>query len=87
MRAMRILAGLVFGVMCGFPGLVMAQPAQKPMTVIVPFGPGGSTDLLVRVVAANITSQTGQTVVVENRPGAGGYLRSIWPPARLPTAR
>ena len=75
MRATRVLACLALGAsMIGGSGLVVAQSAQKPMTVIVPFGPGGSTDLLVRVMAANITSQTGQTVVVENRPGAGGYL-------------
>lgn len=75
LRSLARLTGLVIGAsIIGFSGLATAQPAQKPMTVIVPFGPGGSTDLLIRVVAANITSQTGQTVVVENRPGAGGYL-------------
>lgn len=50
-----------------------AFPA-KPMTFLIPFGPGSATDQLARALAASITEQTGQAVVVENRAGAGGML-------------
>jgi tripartite-type tricarboxylate transporter receptor subunit TctC len=42
--------------------------------MVVPFTPGGSTDILGRVVAQRIGATLGQQVVVENRPGAGGSV-------------
>jgi tripartite-type tricarboxylate transporter receptor subunit TctC len=50
------------------------QYPVKPIRWIVPFPPGGSTDLLARVVGAKLTEEWGQQVVVENRGGAGGTL-------------
>jgi tripartite-type tricarboxylate transporter receptor subunit TctC len=47
---------------------------SKPIRWVVPFPPGGSTDLLARVVGAKLTEEWGQQVVVENRGGAGGTL-------------
>ncbi len=47
---------------------------NKPIAFVVPFSPGGSTDLLGRVIAQNLTSILGQPVVVENRAGAGGTI-------------
>jgi len=46
----------------------------KPMTVIVPYGPGGGVDVFTRPLAAGLTKQLGQPMVVENRPGAGGII-------------
>src|SRR5258705_13581898 len=53
--------------------LAQAWPA-RPVTFIVPFAPGGGTDITARTLAARLTQKWGQSVVVENRGGAGGIL-------------
>jgi tripartite-type tricarboxylate transporter receptor subunit TctC len=55
------------------PAASQNYPA-KPITLIVPFAPGGVTDILARVAAQRISAQSGQPVVVENRPGASGNI-------------
>lgn len=47
---------------------------NKPIKIIVPFGPGTATDTVARVVGAAIGSRTGQAVVIENKPGAEGQI-------------
>jgi tripartite-type tricarboxylate transporter receptor subunit TctC len=61
--------------------LLMAAPSlaaypEKPIRLIVPWAPGGSTDILARVAADKLRQSMGQPVVVENRPGASGNVGS-----------
>ena len=49
-------------------------PNDKPLTIIVPFPPGGVTDVLSRMVAKELSDSLGQAVIVQNRAGAGGLL-------------
>lgn len=51
-----------------------ASYPTKPIQLIVPFGAGGVTDMLARIVANELTNRLGQSVVVENRTGAGGNI-------------
>ncbi|QQX86879.1 tripartite tricarboxylate transporter substrate binding protein [Cupriavidus necator] len=62
----------------GVAGLAQASEAypQKPITLIVPWAAGGSTDILARVLSEHLTRSLGQPVIVDNKPGASGNIGS-----------
>lgn len=75
MRLLMKAAAAVVAAACALASPASAQdyPA-KPVRMILPFAPGGSTDLIARLVAAQLSDRLGKQFTVENRPGAGGTL-------------
>jgi len=75
MKRAIVAAAFVFGTLFGAAAPAAAEwPADKPIRVIVGFGPGGGTDIVARVVAAPLSEMLHQTVTIENKPGAGGAI-------------
>lgn len=80
--ASRAAAGAVMPIavfvtsVAGVQGIARAQPVYpaKPIRVIVPFGPGGPTDFLVRTVGQKLTESWGQQLIVDHRTGANGVV-------------
>jgi tripartite-type tricarboxylate transporter receptor subunit TctC len=71
-----LLAGMAAAPLLSLPAMARAQGKYPsgPITLIVPFPPGGGTDASSRTIAQAITQLTGWNIVVENRPGAGGNI-------------
>ncbi|WP_370154033.1 Bug family tripartite tricarboxylate transporter substrate binding protein [Ferrovibrio sp.] len=75
LKGAAALVGAAAMALVASAGPVLADTyPSKPVTIVVPFPPGGSTDLLARQIAEKIAGPLGQPVVVENRGGAGGTV-------------
>jgi tripartite-type tricarboxylate transporter receptor subunit TctC len=73
-RLNRVLLSFVFGLGC-LSSPLLAQPrVDKPIKLMVPFTPGGGTDIIARMMAPKLTEKLGVSVVVENMPGAAGAI-------------
>ena len=70
----RLLVASVFS--CAALTSAHATYPEKTVSVIVPWAPGGSTDILARMLSESLTKTLGQTFVVENKPGASGNIGS-----------
>lgn len=66
-----VVSMLLTGLMCSAPALAQTYPV-RPVTLVVPLAPGGSTDVIGRLMAEGMAKTLGQSIVVENVSGAGG---------------
>jgi tripartite-type tricarboxylate transporter receptor subunit TctC len=75
------MKGLIGGLVAAavWTGAAFAQDAypSKPIHLLVPFPPGGAVDIVARTLGDELTKSLGQSIIIENRPGAGGTLAAL----------
>jgi len=76
MNIRSLLAGAVLALASTFAAA--AGYPERPVSVIVPFPPGGSSDMIARILAAKLQDKTGGTFVVENKAGATGTIGAAY---------
>ena len=70
----RIARTAIIGILLGCTPVIAQQGADKTLRIVVPFGPGGGSDIFARMLQPKLAEALKVTVVIENRPGAGGTL-------------
>lgn len=81
MRILRTLAISIiacFSIFQGIAAYAAAWPEDRPITLVIPFSPGGSTDVVGRLLASNLSTLLKQSVIVDNRAGAGGTMGAAY---------
>jgi tripartite-type tricarboxylate transporter receptor subunit TctC len=71
----RVIVACALGAM-GLPVLAQADFPSKPIRFVVPYPPGGPTDLMARLLQPELQSRLGVTVIIDNKAGAGGNVGS-----------
>ena len=70
----KLIIGIAFAMLAGIAGASAQTFPSRPITLIVPFPPGGSTDTIARIMAEKMRAHLGQSVIIENVGGAGGSI-------------
>src|SRR5688572_5116405 len=81
MRASRVLFAILFVVMATLATgtQVRAQDyPSRPVTVVVPFAPGGGVDQMARLVSGKLEQRLGKSFIIENKPGAGSIIAATY---------
>src|SRR6476660_7098672 len=74
-KAAIVMVALVSGVICALHRSASAEDYPvRPITLVVPYPPGGGVDAMGRIVGQKLAAALNQQVIIENRPGAGGVI-------------
>ncbi|KOC20521.1 LacI family transcriptional regulator [Comamonas testosteroni] len=73
-HSLQTLAATALFALGAAPAMAQTPYPSKPITMIVPFSAGGTTDILARVVGQALSTELGQSIIIDNRPGAGGNI-------------
>jgi tripartite-type tricarboxylate transporter receptor subunit TctC len=74
MRSILGITSFLLASICAFAAQAQAPFPSKPLRIVVPFAPGGSTDIFARLIGERLSAALGQPVLIENRAGAGGNI-------------
>jgi tripartite-type tricarboxylate transporter receptor subunit TctC len=75
MRHISAFAALLLACLTFFSSVAAAAPyPEKPIRLVVPYPPGGTTDVLARIISQGLSEKLGVNVVVENKPGGGNNI-------------